>query len=346
MASTLFQTFKYRLFYFWGWATWTLLQAGLLYWLGFNFNTALADSFVSNSILAIACWSVSSNLGYYRPGQGLIVYLISWCVAVAAICTGITYFVIPHVFLSTADYITFLDKSLPIRFGFGFLMIGWMALLSLFWYNQEDQKEKNQRQADAERLAREAELFKLRQQLQPHFLFNSLNSINALVGSQPQAARKMVLQLSDFLRSTLKKEDEDLINVAEELQHLELYLDIEKVRFGHRLETQITCEEDCHGLQIPPMLLQPIVENAIKFGLYDTIGHVIITIEVSKQDNLLQIIVKNPYDPETANPNKGTGFGLTGIQRRLYLLFARTDLLQTQALENTFTTTLKIPQSK
>src|SRR5690606_11377571 len=87
-----------------------------------------------------------------------------------------------------------------------------------------------------EKISREAELYKLRQQLHPHFLFNSLNSINALIHSQPEQARKMVQQLSEFLRGTLKREENQLISLEEELQYLKLYLDIEKVRFGHRLK--------------------------------------------------------------------------------------------------------------
>ena len=97
-------------------------------------------------------------------------------------------------------------------------------MLSVLWYSQQDQKQSEQRQADAEKLAREAELFKLRQQLQPHFLFNSLNSVNALIGTRPQEARRMVLQLSDFLRGTLKREEHQWVSLNEELEHLRALL--------------------------------------------------------------------------------------------------------------------------
>src|SRR5690606_9569496 len=129
--------------------------------------------------------------------------------------------------------------------------------------------------ADSEKLAKEAELFKLRQQLHPHFLFNSLNSINSLIGSRPAEARKMVQQLSDFLRGTLRKEESQLVSLKEELQYLGLYLDIEKLRFGSRLITEIETQEGADALFIPSLLLQPIVENAIKFGLYDTLGETV-----------------------------------------------------------------------
>jgi LytS/YehU family sensor histidine kinase len=218
-------------------------------------------------------------------------------------------------------------------------------MISILWYNQQEQKEKDIRKTDAEKLAKEAELFKLRQQLQPHFLFNSLNSINALIGSRPEEARKMVQQLSDFLRGTIKKEETQWVTLQEELQYLQLYLDIEKVRFGNRLATEIEIDENVHQLKLPALLLQPIVENAIKFGLYDTTGDTVIRLYAAKEENNLVIRVLNPFDPETSSPKQGTGFGLKSVQRRLYLLFARTDLLMTDAKQNIFTTTVKIPQA-
>ena len=97
-------------------------------------------------------------------------------------------------------------------------------------------------------------------------------------------------------------------------------------------------------LKLPALLLQPVVENAIKFGLYDTVGETVIQLSATIEENNLVISVSNPFDPETSSPKQGAGFGLKSIQRRLYLLFARTDLLTTVAKENTFTTIVKIPQ--
>ena len=218
-----------------------------------------------------------------------------------------------------------------------------MAMMSLLWYTQQEQKEMDARKLEGERIAKDAELVKLRQQLQPHFLFNSLNSISALTGSQPEKARHMIQQLSDFLRGTLKKDEQVWTTLEEELQYLQLYLEIEKVRFGYRLQTLVTHNEDVLQMKLPSMLLQPVVENAIKFGLYDTLGEVVISIDAKKVDGLLEVTVQNPYDEETLQP-AGTGFGLTSIQRRLYLLFARHDLLKTARENNYFITKVIIPQ--
>jgi LytS/YehU family sensor histidine kinase len=245
---------------------------------------------------------------------------------------------------SDAAYLHFLSQSMVIRFFTNFLAIGWMAMISMVWFAQIDQKENEKRKTEAEKLARDAELYNLRQQLQPHFLFNSLNSINALIGFKPDEARRMIHQLSDFLRGTLKKDDQQKVPLTEELQHLQLYLDIEKVRFGHRLNTEISCDETCGKAILPSLLLQPIVENAIKFGLYDTTDTVTVSIRGETEEGYLVLMVQNPYDPKTARPRQGTGFGLSGVQRRLYLLFGRNDLVETYADNDIFTTIIKVPQ--
>ena len=217
-------------------------------------------------------------------------------------------------------------------------------MMSLLLFTQEEEQTINERRADMERLSKEAELFKLRQQLQPHFLFNSLNSISALTGSQPEKARHMIQQLSDFLRGTLKRDEQRWNTLEEEIQYLRLYLDIEKVRFGHRLQTEISYSDEILQCKLPALLLQPVVENAIKFGLYDTTGDVLIKLTATAENNYLKIWLQNPFDPETSIPRAGTGFGLSSIQRRLFLLFARQDLLKTEKDQTHFITTILIPQ--
>jgi two-component system LytT family sensor kinase len=192
-------------------------------------------------------------------------------------------------------------------------------------------------------MAREAELQKLQLQLQPHFLFNSLNSINALVLINSSRARDMVQQLSDFLRATLKRADEQWITLKEELAYLELYLSIEKVRFGHRLDIQIESDDQIHIWLVPPLLIQPLVENAIKFGLYGTTEQVTIHIKTERIHDALQISISNPFDADM-QPQEGSGFGLSGLQRRLYLLYARNDLLKTTIENNHFTVQLTLPE--
>lgn len=323
---------------------WAALHAYIIYSFGFNWYIAAIDSVASVIPLAASCWLIDNNLRYYQPGKGSYINLFIWCVALAAGCTLAVRWALPMLGLGVT-YNSFLKQSLILRYSTNFLAIGWMAMISLIWYVQQDQKENEKRKLEAEKLSRDAELYNLRQQLQPHFLFNSLNSINALIGFKPDEARRMIHQLSDFLRGTLKKDDQQQVSFNEELAHLNLYLDIEKVRFGHRLLTEISCDDKCREAMLPPLLLQPLVENAIKFGLYDTTGEVTISLRAEMEDNYLTVIVQNPYDPKTSRPRRGTGFGLSGVQRRLYLLFARNDLVETFPNDDIFTIMIKIPQA-
>ncbi|HEY4322786.1 MAG TPA: histidine kinase [Mucilaginibacter sp.] len=321
----------------------TALQTYIVHSFGFTWMIALTDGVVCSVMLTAACWLINNNLRYYQPGKGSYLNILIWCGALAGICTLGCRWILPF-FWNEPVYASFISNSLTIRFFTDFLAIGWLAMISIIYYSQIDQKENEKRKSEAEKLARDAELYNLRQQLQPHFLFNSLNSINALIGFKPDEARRMIHQLSDFLRGTLKKDDQLQVTLNDELQHLNLYLEIEKVRFGHRLQTEISCDPNCGTALLPSMLLQPIVENAIKFGLYDTTGDVVVSIRGELEGNYLIIMVQNPYDPQTSRPKQGTGFGLRGVQRRLYLIFARNDLMETHANDNIFTTIIKVPQ--
>ncbi len=310
-----------------------------------SFTEIFIDTLVTFGLLGAVCLLIVNNMRYYLPQREKYWYILFVSLGVSAICSLISKSLLNLIMSNDAYYIQQLHQSAGIRFGIGFLLVSCIAMMSLLWYNQEEQKRMNAHKAEAEQFAREAELFKLRQQLQPHFLFNSLNSISALTGTQPEKARHMINQLSEFLRGTLKKDEKQWNTLEEEMQYLQLYLDIEKVRFGHRLQTDIFCEEAALKLNLPAMLLQPVVENAIKFGLYDTTGEVLIKVNAKKLGNNLEVAVENPFDPETSQPLKGTGFGLPSIQRRLFLLFARQDLLSIKKEDNHFTTTILIPQN-
>jgi two-component system, LytTR family, sensor kinase len=329
------------------WTISAFTQTLLLVSFGLSLGFASADSIVCNTLVALCCGFISNNLQYYLPKKERYWYILFISLGLSALillaCKGILVPLLDKAAGNT-DYTVFFNRSWPVRFDLIFLQLGCMTILSVLWYSTEEEAENLNRRNDTQRLAKEAELLKLRQQLAPHFLFNSLNSISALIGSRPEQARKMIQQLSDFLRGNLKKEEQQWVLLAEELQYLELYLDIEKVRFGHRLTTLIDADEASLGMRLPPMLLQPIVENAIKFGLYDTMDAVTISIRARIEGSYVRIEVKNPFDPETTRPKKGTGFGLSSIQRRLYLLFARPDLLETHVDNNQFTTIVKIPQ--
>jgi hypothetical protein len=327
------------------WLVWAGLHAILIIDFGYPSRIAVVDSLVTNLQLLGACWLVSNLLRFYLPQKERYWHMLILCGGLSGLVVLFSKWILETAFNDMPGYMSFLSNTWTVRFGIFFLLIGCMILLCALWYTIEEEKDNQRRSSDAERISRDAELYKLRQQLQPHFLFNSLNSISALLGSQPDQARKMIHQLSEFLRGNLKKEEQKSVPLSEELQYLELYLEIEKVRFGHRLSTKFEIAEQSQGMKLPPMLLQPIVENAIKFGLYDTTESITIGIAARSHDHFLEITVENPFDPETSFPSRGTGFGLSSIKRRLYLLFGRSDLLEAKAAGQLFTTTVKIPQT-
>ena len=309
-----------------------------------TYTQAVADSVITFGLLGASCMLIINNMRYYLPKQEKYYYVLIISLAISLICLFVSKILVKLLFGADEHYMKVFEDAMGIRFGISFLSVGCMSMIGLLWYTQEEQQLMNERKIDTEKMAKEAELSKLRQQLQPHFLFNSLNSISALTGTQPEKARHMIQQLSDFLRGTLRKDDNQWSTLKEELEYLQLYLDIEKVRFGHRLQTSIEHSDEALEMKLPSLLLQPVVENAIKFGLYDTVGDVCIHIKATTLQNMLQVTVQNPYDPETSQPLQGTGFGLASIKRRLFLLFARHDLLETTTDGDFFITNIKVPQ--
>lgn len=328
------------------WVFWAAIQSIVLHRLGLNWEVSLVDAVVGNGLLALVSFVTIIVFRFYQPGSANRLYRLAFALSIAVLYSISFKWIITYLLGADEYYIDFIEKSMPIRFIISLLVLTFLTITNWLLHNLQEQKEREQRQNAAEQLVKEAELARLRQQLQPHFLFNSLNSISALAGTKPNEARKMIQQLSDFLRGTLKKDEQQTVPLNEELEHLKLYLEIEKVRFGHRLQVDIQIEPENLVANLPPLLLQPIVENAIKFGLYDTVEDITISISAQVENNVLYVQIKNPFDSDTQQANEGTGFGLSSVQRRLFLLFARNDLMATEKSNNQFITSLKIPQIK
>lgn len=173
--------------------------------------------------------------------------------------------------------------------------------------------EKSQR---AEVLSRESELKALKAQVNPHFLFNSLNSISALTSIDPAKARQMCIALSDFLRTSLRLGERPTIPFSEELALTKSYLDVERVRFGAKLRIRQTIEQECESCDVPPLLVQPLVENAIKHGIATLPEGGEIALVGERWRDQLRVTVENPFDPD-APPGLKTGFGLAGVRNRI-----------------------------
>lgn len=323
------------------WSIWMMLQTLVITNTGFNLTLALKDAGITTVVLALAGYVVISSMRYYHPRD---IKRLAWSTGLALACVFLIRWLSLQIIGDESDYSNFLEKTIIVRGLFCWLIISMITLVTWTWFYMREQREIEERKINMEKLAREAELSSLRQQLQPHFLFNSLNSISALVVTKPEKARQMIQELSDFLRGTIRKDDQQLVSLEEEIKHLNLYLEIEKVRFGHRLKTEIVVDDNAKKMQLPLLLLQPLLENAIKFGLYDTIGEITISLKATNNEGNLHVTIENPFDPETSQIRPGTGFGLKSVQRRLYLLYSRNDLISARNNETIFTTELKIPQ--
>ena len=186
----------------------------------------------------------------------------------------------------------------------------------------EEAHRVERREMEVKMLAREAELKTLRSQLDPHFLFNSLNSISSLCGSNPQSARTLTTLLADYLRRTLRVGDADSITLSEELELALGYLAIERTRFGARLEIEQSVDEDVRAVRLPPLLLQPLVENAVTHGIAHLVEGGTIRITARREGGCLVVAVENPVDAE-GRRRPGEGIGIPNTRRRLEAFYGR-----------------------
>jgi LytS/YehU family sensor histidine kinase len=197
-------------------------------------------------------------------------------------------------------------------------------------------------QLELQVLTRDAELRALRAQVDPHFLYNSLNSISALTSSDAAAARRMCLLLAEFLRTTLRVSTQQRITMAEELSLVDQFLNIEQVRFGARLQVERAIDENALECQVPPLVLQPLLENAVGHGIAGLVDGGTIRLAIVRRGDRLSITVENPRDPD-ALPRKRGGVGLENVRKRLSLVFGGAARLDAAAGPTGFRVAIDLP---
>ncbi len=196
----------------------------------------------------------------------------------------------------------------------------------------------------AEAAASAASLAALRYQLNPHFLFNTLNAISSLIVIKDYgAADAMLTKLSEFLRATLSAEPDALLLLEDELATLQHYLEIESVRFGERLAVEFVCPPELNGALVPNFLLQPLVENAIKYALAPSATPVTIRVEASADGDMLVVSVEDDGTGNEKDVRPGTGVGITNIRQRLQTLYGAAGTLETTKRERGFVATARLP---
>jgi two-component system sensor histidine kinase AlgZ len=206
-----------------------------------------------------------------------------------------------------------------------------------------------QRSRDAERralelqvLAREAELKSLRAQLDPHFLFNSLNSVAALIGNDTAAARQMCFLMAQFFRKSLTLARQESIPLEEEVSLAQTFLAIEKVRFGERLRSRFDIADDVRGVAVPPLMLQPLVENAVHHGVAHMLEGGEVSIQARRREGFLELVVANPCDPDRP-ASRGTGMGLANVRSRVETLCGHRASVDVDASEDRFRVSIILP---
>ena len=307
------------------------------------------DSLVSNvvfAILGVGLWymvrfSGKDIKGIYKN----IAYHLASCAITILIWQAITYLILKALFENNIEYMNFLSDSLVLRIITGILIFFLLISIDFLILSIEEMQERAGHEASLSAMLRDAELNMLRSQIRPHFLFNSLNSISSLTLSNPEAAQDMIIKLSEFMRHSLNLGTDTMNTLNDELYHAGLYLDIERVRFSDRMNIEKQINPDCGEMMLPSMILQPLLENAVKHGVNTMLTSCIIALKADCNDSYLKISISNNFDPD-AVPRKGTGTGLSNVQKRMAAIFGRNDLLAYKAENEVFEVTLQIPVHK
>jgi two-component system sensor histidine kinase AlgZ len=242
-----------------------------------------------------------------------------------------------------------LDKrfspDVPLVAGMGNLLY----LLSVAFYYVviavESSRVAEARANRANLLAREAELRALKAQVNPHFLFNSLNSISALTSSDPARAREMCVLLGDFLRRTLGLGEKAVIPLEEELSLVNAFLAVEKIRFGSRLQMEEKIEKEALAFDVPPLLLQPLVENAVAHGVANLVEGGSIRLDVQCRDGVVSITIENSFDLD-APPRRKSGVGLMNVRQRLAARYGNRASFSAKPEGEIFRVAITIPAEK
>lgn len=335
------------------WLIWLLTGLGqslmLIFISDIGTLAAFADGLLSSiiySLLSIAVWFPLKQLS---PGPGRIYIIIGNHLLIAAVTILLWIFgvriITSSILNDSAAYLEFWNTSFSFRLAGGIFIYIVVALTYYLIISFDNINKKNIKEAKLENMLRETELMMLRSQINPHFLFNSLNSVSSLTVTNPDKAREMVIKLSDFMRYALSRKEDKSVPLEKELLNMRLYMEIEKVRFGERLILEEKTEEQGLDVSVPNMILQPLYENAVKHGVYESVDRVVININITKNDAGTTIRIINDYDPDTA-PARGTGTGLKNVQRRLDLYYNKEAWLGTKKENGKFTAELFIPGSK
>jgi LytS/YehU family sensor histidine kinase len=228
-----------------------------------------------------------------------------------------------------------------IMFGMGILLYLFSTGIHYAALGVQASLDAERRAAEARTLAREAELRALKMQLNPHFLFNSLHSIGALAMRDGGRAREMCVRLADFLRSSLRLGDRESIPLREELALARSYLKVEHVLLEDRLRVEEKIDSSCEGCAVPALLLQPLIENAVKHGIAGLVEGGAIRLAAMRRGDSVAITIENGFDPDA--PAERTGLGLAHVRRRLQVRYGEAAEFDAGPADGLYRVQLRLP---
>jgi len=330
---------------------WVILAAGqasvIHFIYGSTMDIAVADGMISMLLYGLLGLSIWFPVMYILRSNNKVLSMVMNVIltgsATIILWLVATRLLVRAVVPEKEDYDLFWHTVLVFRIAEGVLIFFVVTLIYYLYLSATQLAEKASRQAQLEAQVREGELKMLRAQINPHFLFNSLNSMSSLTLTDPMKAREMILKLSDFMRYSLSSRTDQPVTLQSEMESLRLYLEIEKVRFGERLMIEEEIQSECLTALLPGMLLQPLYENAVKHGVYESTDTVVIKTTAKKEAENVVISVTNTIDPESVVTRKGAGIGLVNVRSRLELFFGEKANLEVTRKDDSFNVVVKIP---
>lgn len=331
-------------FYSLAWIFPTVLQVWAMSLTGqFTIESSVALSIISNGIFFVLGLSLWFFVKYTLINTSSIFKRIldftASCIIILFIWQATIYIVIELIWGSVPEF----SSYFPHRLIYGFMVFLLILMAYYLRISYDVLQEKAQNEARLREMLKDSELDMLKSQINPHFLFNSLNSVNWLTQLQPEKASEMIVSLSEYLRYSIAGGHRTLSSLKVEMENITRYINIEKIRFGEKLKAEYKISEECLQVKIPSMILQPLYENAIKHGVYESTDPVWIETTVSCNDSYVRIVIQNSYEPNTPY-QKGNGLGLNNVRQRLWLIYGETASLETEKKEQLFTATLLIPR--
>jgi hypothetical protein len=332
------------------WLMVCVLVAGVFTRFGLGWTealTLLAPLFLVYAFVCLSAWYVSRATPLTTSGlPRLVVSSVLAAGFASGLWLGLTQAWIA-VLSATVTFAPAADRygqQRPFLFAFGVLLYLLSLAVHYVLLAFEAARQAERRQLELEILTRDAELRALRAQVDPHFLYNSLNSISALTGSDAAGARRMCLLLGEFLRNTLEVSARQRIPLGDELALAGRYLSIEQVRFGSRLRVEQRVDEDAAACLVPPLLLQPLVENAVTHGIARMLEGGLIRVDVSRVNGGLAIAIENPCDADSDGATRRAGgMGLDNVRNRLDAMFGRAARVDVHSSRGQFRVDVHIP---